>query len=54
MRNRIAVLAAVLFGLAIGTVVMQGWAAAVPVVLGGLVVGVLVLAVGRGRDRDRS
>jgi hypothetical protein len=54
LRNRVVSVLAVLFGLAVGTVALQGWGAALPAVLGGLVVGVLHLAVERSRERKRS
>jgi CHASE2 domain-containing sensor protein len=54
LRNRVVSVLAVLFGLAVGTVTLQGWGPALPAVLGALVVGVLHLAVERSRERERS
>lgn len=54
LRNRVARLAALLFGLTAGTVALRGWGAVPPVVLGALVVGVLLVAVERSRERERS
>jgi CHASE2 domain-containing sensor protein len=54
VRNRIAVLVALLISIGAGTAVIQGWAAAVPAVLGALVVGVVMLALERSRERKRS
>jgi CHASE2 domain-containing sensor protein len=54
LRNRVVSVLAVLFGIAVGTVALQGWGPALPAVLGALVVGVLHLAVERLRERERS
>lgn len=54
LRNRIAWLAALLLGLTAGTVALRGWEAVPPVVLGALVVGVVLIAVERSRERNRT